>query len=51
MIPLVVKRPAVDSSLNPISATLWLCDMGYVTSLLGLSFLSCKVGMLIAPTS
>ena len=49
VIPLVVRRPAVDSSLNPISATRWLCDMGYVTS--GLSFLSCKVGMLRAPTS
>ena len=43
VIPLVVKRPAVDSSLNPISATFSLCNTGYVTSLMGLSFLSCKV--------
>ena len=51
VIPLVVKRPAVDSRLNPISATFSLCNTGYVTSLMGLSFLSCKVGRLVAPIS
>lgn len=51
VIPLVVKSPALESSWNPTSATFWLCNMGSVTSFMGLSFLSCKMGIIIVPSS
>lgn len=49
-IPLVVKSLALATSFNPSCVTFWLCDKGSEAPLMGLSFLSCKLGIRTVPT-